>query len=788
MATQLTLNELMTTYGDAATQDRLLQLMNLRTILADCIIDKSYRVSEGLHTPLALTPYGTTVAEQVRKKAAPFYESRLLCLLELIGRDLLIDPIQTNITALKNEISKQIKNFSLRLPFRGARVLYDKFAIHHNEERYSLSRVETQELLADTPQGVFQVGKFVTGPYGLLTALESRHLPPTLALPLQHCSDLSCDVVHHVNLSTDHEAEVNEHRSTISKILERHGEMKAWRLFLETFATPASQLLDDTRNEPLLVLAGDAFSDMELRTVLAAILDNDGGKLRPIVSPLGVTGRSEDAVGNLNRAQLLHLLYLATSQDVRQAIDRLVFNGSIHVPTGETRQAVVNKHVLVGPYRLFAELSRRGIRTCASGANIAPLRLRRLIEQMYNLDQTEDREELAWQLREESAEALEEKLRRYVQLHDPREVLERLVLARRSNVIVASERVGFHEELTKNDAELIDSLLWKLGFPLDDYLDPNEHFLKLHDDALLALRQHSVGSEQHFQEKLRSATVNYFVTLEGVLQDSLCYTTWALTCDHVTGDRPFVYREAVDGPAALDMLTRTSQNEDGDHAVSFDEKNSLYALCRGFEILSRALAVAVAEMDSYRRTDERQFRWAGRQSLQRFPFTHTMPIIDIMADSRSFIMTELAGISKTLVAAEISELRNKLLHIRRGATELEQVRSGLETVREVLARLESNGFCRLMYKLSSRTTDAMGRERVLLSHNRGYEAEIYLPSNYEWLGLPPVRRPQYVMTTARVSSDGQVLRFLHEPSSAYAEMWEGFPTRPQFSPSAGAVS
>ena len=147
---------------------------------------------------------------------------------------------------------------------------------------------------------------------------------------------------------------------------------------------------------------------------------------------------------------------------------------------------------------------------------------------MYNLDQTEDREELAWQLREESAEALEEKLRRYVQLHDPREVLERLVLARRSNVIVASERVGFHEELTKNDAELIDSLLWKLGFPLDDYLDPNEHFLKLHDDALLALRQHSVGSEQHFQEKLRQRLSiislpwkGYFRTVYAILRGRL---------------------------------------------------------------------------------------------------------------------------------------------------------------------------------------------------------------------------------------------------------------------------
>ncbi len=297
-----------------------------------------------------------------------------------------------------------------------------------------------------------------------------------------------------------------------------------------------------------------------------------------------------------------------------------------------------------------------------------------------------------------------------------------------------------------------------------------------------------MGSEQYFQEKLRSATVNYFVTLEGVLQDSLCYTTWALTCDHVTGDRPFVYREAVDGPAALDMLTRTSQNEDGNHAVSFSDKNSLYALCRGFEILDRALASAIAEKDSYRRTDECQFRWVRRQSLQRFPFTHMMPIIDIMADSRSFIMTELASISKTLLAAEISELRNKLLHIRRGATELEQVRSGLETVREVLARLESNGFCRLMYKLAGRIIDDMGRERVLLSHNRGYEAEIYLPSNYAWLGLPSVLRPQYVMTTARISSDGQVLRFLHQPSSAFADMWEGFPTRPRISPSADSVS
>jgi hypothetical protein len=79
-------------------------------------------------------------------------------------RELIIDPLRTNHDALKEVLSSQIEQMSIRFIPALGRDLYDRF-FEMFGHREGLSSEESLRLLEDTPQGLYQVGHFITGPF-----------------------------------------------------------------------------------------------------------------------------------------------------------------------------------------------------------------------------------------------------------------------------------------------------------------------------------------------------------------------------------------------------------------------------------------------------------------------------------------------------------------------------------------------------------------------------------------------------------------------------------------------
>jgi len=781
MAQQLSAQELLERYPEPEQQQRLLQLYALSRILNDCIIEGSYRVPDGLHTPLVFTKYGDRVAERLRKHGVPFPESRLFCLLDMLGPEPLLDLERTDLDALQRSIHNQVKSLDFRFPLVFGRLLYDKFSGSHAEEKLSLSAKESSEFLAGTPQGVFQTQEFVVGPFGLLRSVELRNIPPTLSVPLQHCADPACGTVHKISLSTNFNAEINEHRSKVGKIFERDGlSVDEWWKFFDSIGTRFSRIAQSS-GEPLITLIGDSLTDRELRELLCWLLDNSGKDLRSTAASVGKTGKSSTIVAGLDRAELLQLVCLASNDKLVAGLDALVSEKTINAPDGEIRRAVVNDGVTYGPYGMIAELNQLGVRLRATRSSIAPLRMRQLVKKMYNLDSEGDRAELSWQLRARADETIETRLARQLQVENPRDTLSKLVLARRSNAVVASEYLNFTlgDEIA-DDRTLIDTVLWKLGFQIDDFADKNGELFDLHERLLILIKQISPGSFDALLEDLRGLSSNYFVKLEEVLRDSLSYTTWALTSDHYGSTEPFVYREDRDGVPALLSLNNASEGESGEHRVEYTEKPGLYALCRGYQQLASVLSGLQENETGRRRPEDDLPNWRDEeQSLQVFPFDHTVAFLDLALDSQSHILVTLREASRSVVGAEVHDLRNRIMHPRFSVQDLEPLRASLMAVRETFEHLEAGGFSRQTFTLAAYEGDATERQAITLSHPRAYAYKLHRPSGYAWLRMPPPTAPQYIMQSARIKGSDEVLRFRPRVYSLFAEMYNNYPVRPR---------
>src|SRR3990172_4569599 len=104
--------------------------------------------------------------------------------------DLFVDCAKCDLKALGELVNAELLSGSLRLPHQFGRLLYDKFNDSYSGDRTDhLLPNEALDLVHDTAQGVYQVGRFVSGPLGLIEATCARYVPPTRSLMLWHCSD-----------------------------------------------------------------------------------------------------------------------------------------------------------------------------------------------------------------------------------------------------------------------------------------------------------------------------------------------------------------------------------------------------------------------------------------------------------------------------------------------------------------------------------------------------------------------------------------------------------------------
>ena len=779
MSETLNAKQLEVKYSDRVLQKNIFDLYSLNDLLAECIITDGYKVPNDLFQPIVLTDYGHEVYLQLRRKNVGHADSVLLCFLQFFHLDLIVDVAKTDRDAIVSSIHSQIVDGRMLFPFTYGRTLYDKFAdIFSGQIKSYLSLNETLQLLRDTPQGVFQVLDLVTGPFGIFRSQSYRYVFPHRDVPLRHCEDFTCNRIHRIALSTSQKADINEHRKTIREILKRESEHGSeWGPFMRKISAPYVPTYNDSAFDPVVPLIGDAIVDDELRSLVQWLIKNSGDRIRQNAASVGRRGDAESITSGLGRAEMLQLLLTADDDAITTGLDTLIQRGTVVVPPGETRRPVVNIGSSYGKYRLRAELGEFGVRVQSTASSIAPLRARRLVEQMYVFDKDEDRQELEWQLRKEPGESLEAKLEHYLQTKPPREALKKLLLTRRSNVIVALQQLRLIEGTDESDELLLDTVQWKLGF---EVISPNQRhakFWSLHERMLQQTRESPVGKSDVELEEIRGVAANYFAELEVVLDDSLSYITWALTNDHYVSAKPFTYRPSVHRNESLRILNETGRRQRPER-VNFGERATLWALMRGFAVLAEILRTNEGRADDLLRPEEQLPPWTTVQTLQRFPFVHLVPFLDLVPESRVSIIESLQEISKALIASDISDARNEWVHGRRTVANLERLRLGLEKVGEAVYRISESGFSRERYHWVRNDVDGDGRRTAFLADGNGRQIALFRPTPFAWLGLPSFPASWYVVHSARFAEPSEVLRFSVEFDSPYARMWAGYPRRP----------
>lgn len=634
--TPLTKEQLAVEHPDPEWRARLLRLDYYTSFLRHCILAPAYKIPDDLNTAISLTDFGSRVSQDlITKHDVHAKEARLMCLLELANVQLLVDIDGTDLDAVRTSLTEQIAGRRLLYPLRFGPALYQRAADLFDDERDTLTYDDTIRLLEDQPIGVFQLGEHALGPYGILESRQSRWIRPTRRLPLYHCHDRACRLIHHTTLWADENAPINEQRAKIGKILHsiEGAESSAWRAFIFDLSGIPTERYDDTSGMNLPYLLGDGLSDEELKRLVAELLNSTRGQLRAAVAPLGIEGAGQSAVISLDRASLLQLAMLCTNVEIVSALDRLVHARRIEVPEGEVRAPRLNQEARSGMFGLQAQLGRYGCRLRSWDVDVAPLRLKRLVNKLYG-DQSREVSELTWQLREMSSEHPDDALDEFVRMHPPEVVLRRLVLARRVNVERAVSELGVENGPESTDDETVRTILWKLGFDEADDFDPSARFWKLHEE-MTQLTQVAGVTAIVDQAAVTRAGSDYFRELERVLDDALFFTTWALTTDHISAAQSFSYSVDRDRKSAISKLNEMEAERDsGQEEIVFDNNNTLYSLCRGFSCLAAGLKRTIDQSDDSLRDPASLPEYVNYTDLKLFPFKHTSSFLDLLEDSR----------------------------------------------------------------------------------------------------------------------------------------------------------
>lgn len=158
-------------------------------------------------------------------------------------------------------------------------------------------------------------------------------------------------------------------------------------------------------------------------------------------------------------------------------------------------------------------------------------------------------------------------------------------------------------------------------------------------------------------------------------------------------------------------------------------------------------------------------------------FRSTAPFLDLTAPSQARITEGLKEVTKVLTKAEVNLVRNDYSHYRRNAPDVSRVERALEATRQAVTRIETLGFCRLLFTPMQVTLDPWGRSHHEFKGPRSYEHAFTRPTRYDWMGLPGLSTASYLMRSASVGEPTEVLRFVRRYKSEFADLWSGYPSR-----------
>lgn len=754
--------ELLAANEDVAWRRSFVDVVNLMDLLKDSIIADSYAVPSAITTAIALTEAGREMKSKlIRQEDVAGLEAHLMCAITLGHDTLFVDVTATKLDGLIAAISSQIVAGKIRFPFLYGRQLYDYFADQFEDQKDHLTNEETLQLLNAIPAGVFQYGRFVVGPSGVRITEYGRYLRSTNQIPAYHCDDPVCRGLHPVILATGHNAAVNAERGKLERLLQAMPKSASdWTGLAGEVSRINESYFGNSWTAPMATLVGDCLSDAELEILHGSLLSV---KTIPVFT---------------SRAEFLEeLLVTFSDEEICRAIDHLVRVKELRVPVGEVRRPISTAHLRSGAFRLQPQLGSNGVRFVSGDPGLPILRERDLFRRIYLEGGDAERHELDWQLREIDGVSIEVRLDEYLRTRSPADALTRLVLSGSASAIAASELAGAGDFDGQSDDEIIARLLWKLGFDDRDPEDLHSEFWRQHEKVTAAV-QSWLGTGPGDAADLKGMASAYFSELEGRLEESLAFATWALLHDHTASSRRFGYNPEVDRAVGLELLDRYCRSEQAaipGENLRFNARLTMFPLVRGFGVLSSILHSVQAKRGSFARGDDKYPDYARATALQSFPFKSVLPFLDVSDHAQERIMVGLEQIEVVLNGARVSTVRNEFSHYRRTSPEVAQMAITLEAVAQAMRLIENLGFGLNLFAPVGETADRWGRTVIQFRGPRSLEHAISRPSSLQWAGLPGLHRNQFLVRSATFDDANEVLRFDRDYSSEFSAMWVEYP-------------
>ena len=325
------------------------------------------------------------------------------------------------------------------------------------------------------------------------------------------------------------------------------------------------------------------------------------------------------------------------------------------------------------------------------------MRLKRVIKSLYS--EKNELRDLAYKLRFVDRKKLYDKLENYLYTENPKKIVRDLVISSPSNLEKTFKLMRYGKFSTPSTIEeedrLIDKILWKLGFDISLY--PPQHTIFWERlKKFLEISQNYTTDDESNREIIRSAGVNFFVSLEEILNLSLSFMTWALLSDHYSITKfKFNFSEAQNFMASCLNGKSIGSNP----PLIFDEsgKNTLYPLIQGFTLLAKMCEEFIEHGESRLRSKNELPHFYGKTDMQLFPFIHKEFILDLCEYDHNQIIEFLRKITLELEKGNISKIRNQIDHKRVDFPNKEEIKCAIVSVDSIIREAENLGVIPLIY-------------------------------------------------------------------------------------------
>lgn len=771
-------DELEIKYTEQEFIEKFASLFGLKIFLNKCIISPDYDFNNLASSDIVLSESGLILLGKLKTGKFKSLDENVLKLaifIDFYNSELLVDVEKTDYISFSKSISTDIIKGNFKFPWIYGRTLYDKYFEEFVEQESILDNEKVLKLLSETPQGVFQLGNQIIGPLGILHSSSKRLIPPTTSAKLWHCADPSCTALHSVQLETA--------ETIISKILEeiytlsKEIENSEWYSFYINKCQNKNAYYDDIRVDDIPITLVYSFGEKELKMILKEIIDNKASYRELLPNEKRFKGSSDTIISPLTKAECFQIILLFDSVDILVFTEKLIFEKKIVIPSTEIRSSKIQTPG--GFFKIHHECNKLGFRSISPNTQLSFIHLRNLILQLYS--EPHMQQQLDWNLRFYDKVTLKEKVEDYINKEEPRHIIRNTVLSGPYQINKTFEILnGYFKMPTSLDEEerLIDKVLWKLGFNINIY----PTFMSTFEDRMSKFEEIIKESNTYSksdQERIRSAAVNLFVSLEEILKHTLAFSTWLLLSDHFHKTR-FKYNYADATKFMTETLNGFKLNDETVLEFDSNGRNTLYPLIEGFTAL-------FSICDSYLNGNKEQFKrdvlefpnFIGKTNLLDFPLNHKFLIFDIKTNSYIKVREIGLKLPTEFNKHKVLSMRNSLEHDREDFPLKNDLINACDCISKLVDELKINGLFPNVYLFKSLFKDKHNRVVRTFEDYNGRQISISEIINYKGYPTPSSASPIVIVPAISFPESTEPLKIKYEENSEYLFYWKNYPRKKQ---------